>query len=315
MIASSIGTNSAFPVYIYLLEDTLAEYSNVYIEIVKPIYDENGAVIEEKVTKLTTYTVSKNYYQGRNALRFTYSDINLYEMGVVFARNVYADGILITSSEYSIGEYVSKTIKNEKAPAVLKKMLVDIVNLGSAEQLKEGYLVDNLVNSVLTDEERAFGTVGTPSIVDNSILTRGEDDSIHIVGANIDLQKGVVANINFTIGNRNLDDFNIEISHTAYNGKKNVTLVDGATATKSGDVYSVAYSKLNFADLRKEIKIRFIDKATGETIGDQLTTSGESIMAQGFANGEDEATLNMYNALMIYSDSKCEYNDYVNSQK
>jgi hypothetical protein len=272
-------------------------------------------VIEEKVTKLTTYTVSKNYYQGRNALRFTYSDINLYEMGVVFARNVYADGILITSSEYSIGEYVSKTIKNEKAPAVLKKMLVDIVNLGSAEQLKEGYLVDNLVNSVLTDEERAFGTVGTPSIVDNSILTRGEEESIHIVGANIDLQKGVVANINFTIGNRNLDDFNIEISHTAYNGKQNVTLVDGATATKSGDVYSVAYSKLNFADLRKEIKIRFIDKATGETIGDQLTTSGESIMAQGFANGEDEATLNTYNALMIYADSKCEYNDYVNSQK
>ena len=94
--------------------------------------------------------------------------------------------------EYSVATYCYSML-NTTTDAKLRTLLVDLLNYGTASQIYTGYNDNALVNALLTDEQKLWGTIDDP------VMTTIKDSHYRIVNNPSVIWKGASLNLNDSI--------------------------------------------------------------------------------------------------------------------
>ncbi|MBO7151479.1 MAG: hypothetical protein J6V77_01460, partial [Clostridia bacterium] len=303
ILGYTITTSTGPLMNCYTATNALVGYSDLNMRFTKPIYDASGNVIREETTVVSDYAVKSS------GTVFSYDGIGLAEMGVVFKAELYSGDDFLASLDYSAITYVySQLAKTSNSPDT-QTMLVDMLYMGEKAQLHHGYLVDQLVTDRLTDEQRAFRTQ-TGSVINGNIMNveAGEEDGVHVLDCGIDLTTKVGTTYKFSIGKYNIDEISMVFSlNTSAGIIEDVISCKDAVMVEDG-VYSIVYYGIAMDEYRRPYTLKFVDN-NGQTIGDVVTFSVETLITEVYSNTTDETLKDLLMSIMTFSDSHNIYED------
>ena len=299
------GTLVAF----YVDQEVAEQYDNLTLEVVKPMYDENGAWVEDVVDTITNY--DEIGFGSAVKLRFMYEGISAKEMGVEFTGKLYSNGVYLTEKRYSVKQYVYKTLENNPDHEAMRTLLVDMLNYGAAAQEYFEYLTDDLVNADLTEEQKAWATQEMAPLEETDTIVDGPEDSVQLHSTAISLVSVIGMNFIFSPGNHDIDDIIVVFTYTDLNGEEKQMEVDSSSLSEPPagfDRYGVMFNEYGATQIRDEVRISFKSKATGEAIGDSGTYSIESYLASVSQKPDcSEEFLNLVDKMVKYGDSSRAY--------
>ena len=79
------------------------------------------------------------------------------------------------------------------------------------------------------------------------------------------------------------------------------------SAEKIGDNYVIKFDSFVASSVRKVVKVTFVDTTTGETVGDSMSTSLESRIAQIMETSDNQLEKDLCIALLKFGDSVSAY--------
>jgi uncharacterized protein YqeY len=181
---------------------------------------------------------------------------------------------------------LKKTDDNE-----FKTALVDMLNYGAAAQIKYNYDVGNLVNSGLTDDERAFGTSQLKPIENNR-----ETDSYYYA-----TNTRFVNSVNILFAFKNIDKDNSYAIFTwvDHQGIQHSQRVDEFAT--SSDMRIVELEALAIVDARQSVTCTIYDKNTNNVISIAIDSMESNAARASAANQE------IYQSFMKFADSAYVY--------
>ena len=306
---NSLNLENGTLVAFYVDQEVAEQYDNLTLEVVKPMYDENGEWIEDAVDTITNY--DEISFGSAMKLRFTYEGITAKEMGVEFTGKLYSNGVYLTEKKYSVKQYVYKTLENNPDHEAMRTLLVDMLNYGAAAQEYFEYLTDDLVNADLTEEQKAWATQEMAPLEVNDTIVDGPEDSVQLIGNAVSLVNVIGLNFTFSPGNHDINDIIAVFTYTDLKGEEKQLEVDRSSFIDPPagiNRYGVTFSEYGATQIRDDVRISFKSKATGEAIGDSRTYSIESYLASMLEEHQDKVTLcNLIDKMVKYGDSSCAY--------
>ena len=150
---NALSLESSITLATYITKDVVDYYDKVYAEFTGNGKTEKVYPSDKTLTSNSTvYCIF--YYMGISpqALGDNVS-ITFYGIkdGVTYNGNAY---------KYSATDYIKLTLNKPTSSAKLKTLLVDLVYYGEACQVYQNYKTDNLLTDILTDEQKAFHSMG-----------------------------------------------------------------------------------------------------------------------------------------------------------
>lgn len=237
--------------YYAVSQAELEDYENVRLVCVKRKYDETGNNHTDVAVPTLFGTITNignsSYYQ------FVFTKIAAKEIGDEISAVLYAekDGITYASQtyEYSIKNYVDHWLENQdQCSDEFKRLLVDMLNYGSAAQTYFNYKTYYLANSGLTDEQRAWGTEAMPELINvkSSVDTANATVEIFsntiVCGNNIELLFAMRIN-----NSQSMENLKLVIDYVAADGThKSVTIpsskfnYESSISAYSGRIISIS---------------------------------------------------------------------------
>lgn len=297
IMGSSLTIGSAVNMIFMVADEIMTETEDAVVKLTKPIYDENGQVIEEKVVELTEYEVRGEYR------RYKIEDIEVKEMGTKLKISVHVGDECYASYASSIEEYCYTMLAKDTASAELRTLLVDMLNYGAKAQLYYNYSAQHLVNENLTDEQRAWGTQTAPALEKAETLVESEEeDTIKIVDRKIVYEPKAGVKFRFKLGKYNPEDIKIVLNYFNAKGESGTKSISGTQAIHiDGDEYEVLFVP-GYYCLKSDITISFKD-SEGNEIGDKLTITYATLLAEEYENSDDEIYHNYILALISFGES------------
>ena len=297
IMGSSLTIGSAVNMIFMVADEIMTETEDAVVKLTKPIYDENGQVIEEKVVELTEYEVRGEYR------RYKIEDIEVKEMGTKLKISVHVGDECYASYASSIEEYCYTMLAKDTASAELRTLLVDMLNYGAKAQLYYNYSTQHLVNENLTDEQRAWGTQTAPALEKAETLVESEEeDTIKIVDRKIVYEPKAGVKFRFKLGKYNPEDIKIVLNYFNAKGNAGTQSISGTKAIHiDGDEYEVIFVP-GYYCLNSDITISFKD-SEGNVIGDKLTITYATLLAEEYENSDDEIYHNYILALISFGES------------
>ena len=150
---NALSLESSITLATYITKDVVDYYDEVYAEFTR-----NGK-IEKVYPSDKTLTSNSTVY-----CIFYYTGISPQALGDNVSITFYGikDGVTYNGNayKYSATEYIKSTLNKPTSSAKLKTLLVDLVYYGEACQVYQNYKTDNLLTDILTDEQKAFHSMG-----------------------------------------------------------------------------------------------------------------------------------------------------------
>ena len=304
----TLSFETGVEIIVYLDASALMGMGEVSIEVVKPIFDKDGAVISEETTIVTEYKNSK--VSGKDAYRFVYADIRADEYATEVTINVLADGEVIQSTVYSVKMYVQAQLTKSTIPANMKSFLVDMLNYGAAAQNYFDYNTSNLANADLTPEQQAYATKDLPEIESVYNVVAGADNFVTTGGVALSLMNTIDANIYVYLNDCNQEDVYAVIEYQdAFSDEMKEMVVDGNDFTHLlNNKYRIVFGEYVPMQMGDAFTVRFFAKDTDAQIGETITYSIHSYVVRAMEKDNiDPELLAVLEAMIKYGASAKAY--------
>jgi CRISPR/Cas system CSM-associated protein Csm3 (group 7 of RAMP superfamily) len=287
----SLTLYSSLEIDYYLDKSLFADdaFSNPYV-----VFDFCGSSY-----KVDEYSEYGDYYV------FAFEDIAPHRMKDIVTATPFAyyNNKLVQGSalDYSVEKYCY-TILNKFTDSSYKKLhtlLVDLLNFGAESQNYKNYKTDDLVNSSLTDEQKALGTQENPTLttVYNSKYATIDSPSVTYTGV------GLILNDSVTITLRASGKVTDDLVLKAVMGNK-VWEIPASEFTVSGNSFTVDFDELNSAQMSNKILFTFYKGDTA--VSNTMSYSIESY-AYECQRYDNENLANITMAMMKYGNSAAAY--------
>lgn len=269
-----------------------AQYSSPYAQF----------MFGNEIVDVTEYKEEGDYYV------FTYSNIAPDKMNDTIQATLFAtyedEVVQGESISYGVGEYCYKVLEvyaEGQAYEETRRMFVDLLNYGAASQLYTGYKTDQLVNSMLTEVQKTYGTSATPmleSITDKAFV-ENENAVIEWKSASLYLYNTIAIRVKFSAESIDGVKAKIECAGKEYWYDETEFVYD-----ESSGIYMVEFDRLNPAQLREACYFTVYSQ-DGTALSNTLRFSAESYayVVQGYQNNLSDMII----AMMKYGDSAYSY--------
>lgn len=271
---------------------TEAQYSSPYAQF----------MFGDEIVDIKEYREEGDYYV------FTYSNIAPDKMNDTIQATLFAtyedEVVQGESISYGVGEYCYKVLEvyaEGQAYEETRRMFVDLLNYGAASQLYTGYKTNQLVNSMLTEVQKTYGTSATPmleSITDKSFV-ENENAVIEWKSASLYLYNTIAIRVKFSAESIDGVKAKIECAGKEYWYDETEFVYD-----ESSGIYMVEFDRLNSAQLREACYFTVYSQ-DGIALSNTLRFSAESYayVVQGYQNNLSDMII----AMMKYGDSAYSY--------
>lgn len=281
-----LGKNFAVNYYVQKALFESGAYKDPYM-----IFELNG---EE--TKVTTYKESGDYYI------FTFTNLAPNQMTEHIYATLHAtvaDGSAYASDTtfYSVARYAYNQLANDNTSAQLRTLLVDLLNYGTAAQLYKGE-TDNLANSKLTEEQKAWGSDAYDELSSVDITSDETDNAVKMNSGSLVLGDSVVIRVYFTASD--ISNLTIKVE-----GAEKVWTIGASAFQKDGDRYYADFGGLNPAQMREVISFTAYN---GDTAVSRTMQYSIETYAYRMLNHSEELKL-LLESMIKYGDATKAYTD------
>lgn len=189
----SLSLKNDLTVNFFVNKDVIENYSNVYVDF---IMDGSSETIRMEGKQYST-----------DLYVFAYEGVSPYMAGDVINATLHGtyEGVEYTAPtvEYSVAMYCYKQIRKESADAGLKKVCVNLLNFAAEHQIYNDYKLDQLCNADLTEQEKAYGSTGTPTLANhkNKEYVVLDGATAQFTGVTLSLKESVEIVFYFTTDN------------------------------------------------------------------------------------------------------------------
>lgn len=251
--------------------------------------------------------VTKTYADGRDDVVVEYQqadwmDYNTTYWGVkfnniaakemadtIYVQAFYADGTAASDVWVdSIRSYAMRMYA--KSNDEKKTMYVDMLNYGAAAQTEFDYGLDDLANSLLTEEHQAYAT---QEVEYTDIRERGTN----YYGTNLNLGSSITLNMFFN--NVSTDMYAIAIFTDHYGNAKEVRIEGSEFQSHSSGAYRIAIEEMAVADVRQPITCTVYN--TDGAVVAYAVDSVESYIARKASSDNELYTMIMRFATSAYN--------------
>jgi len=284
LYGSSMTLGNALDMNFFVYQSDIEGTGN-YAVITKHYADgREDAVV--KVEQGDWNTLGSAYYY------FTFSGVRAKEMADKVEVVIYnADGKAISEVfTDSVQNYARRMLDNPETIAAHRTLYIEMLNYGAAAQVEFKYDVDNLANSVITEEEQnAYG------MSDRTYENQRQNDDAYY-GTTLTLENQIVFNI-FYNGNYIPEGAYAVATFTNHKGEQMEEKVT-SFATVAGYKYA-SFKSLVVADCSELITVTLYDAD-----GNVISTVTDSI--EGYAARMTEVGP-LYDAIMKFADAAYQY--------
>ena len=260
--------------------------------------------IGDRTVTVTEFDTEK--YAGYYA--FIFSDLAPHQMGENVTATISATlngKTVTTTTTKSIKNYCMQILNDASQSAKAKTLVVDLLNYGAASQtyVNKGTEGIVLVNADLTDEQKALGTQGAPSLKSaaNAFYTTIENATVTWEGAHLYLIDTV--EMKFVFKAESTEGLTVKI--TTDTGK-NYT-VTSFEEYISGTAYVATFDVFSACQMSEIVYVTVCD-AQGNAVSNTYRYSIESYAAAMQFNN-DTNLANLVKAMMVYGNSAKAYNE------
>ena len=284
----------------YLVKQSLlhgAGYSNPYMEVV---------LAGEK----TTIQSTSSLVDGESCYVFSFTGLAPQSMNDMFYATLKAqkDGVESASKsmEYKVSDFIYLQIEETK-DEYLKTLLVDLINFGAAAQLYANYNTSNLINTKLTEEQKAYGTATLRPLVGN-IIAPGVSASDKAQWQRVGLIfKNRIGIVGYFITD-SLNGGYLQIADSAGNVLR-VIRENGLSVTNRTDgskLYSFEYDNLTATQMSDVLRFTVCDKV-GNPISGTYVYSIEAYIKTVQQGNTSEIVMTFLEEAIKYGDSAKAY--------
>ena len=298
----SLSLSSDITVKYMVNKDILdnAGYKNPYVE----------ATFGSKTRKIEAGTTS---ISGAAYYTFAFEEVTPQMMNDTIYATLKAtkDGELCSgkTKEYSVATYIYNKITTTDPS--FRKLLVDMLNYGSASQIYRGYKTNELVNAKLTTEQKKNGTDSLRELKTvKSAPTANANDKAKWVGMGLLLDNKVA--IRGYFDTELTSGFSVRVTNNSGSLLGTITSDKFTIVSTSGNSkrYSFVYDGLGVSQMSEVVKMTVYDDA-GKAISGTYVYSIESYIYTAKDNS-DENLANLSKTIIKYGDAAA---NYINSQK
>ena len=286
----------------------LAGCTDISLTVERTRYDGNTAVDSEKKTLLpTTVTID-----GAAYYRFDYAAVGAAEMGDTLAATLHfvLDGEACSREvdTYSLAQYAAERL-GASASAAYRTLMADFLRYGAATQTYLGYRTDALVDADLGAAEtaltdRAYAPLAVTAAAGGdggaypaaiTELSFGFGDRVTLRVAT-DLDKG-----------SDLSGVSLRIRYTERRGSVVTRYVSGAdfVCSETAGGYTACFDGLRASEFRTVLTLTLVKD--GAPISAAVQYSLDDYAARCFADGGNEALVNLIEKTLLYADSAKNY--------
>lgn len=285
-------------------ESLLSNFTDAYV-----VFEMNGSS-----RTVSSYTVSDG------VCSFAFSNIAPDYMTDTITATIYAkyngEDVQSVPVDYSIVQYCQLLMEtyNYSSYPEMNRLIVDLLNYGSALQIYNNRKTNTLANAVLDDTQKGYATPSDTVLTLEHTMTREEMGENYLATT----FQSVAVLINDSVGMEYIFTSNILPSELSVRVERNNGYVDFATTNPnyqltytgpnaSGDyTYSVKYRGIGAAGLR--VPLYFTVYQGSEPVSYRMCTSVEAY-GKLIIDGEYGDDLkNLINQMMYYGDSADAYN-------
>lgn len=270
---------------------TQVGYENPYV-----IFELNG-----KEFTVSDYEVVSGKYV------FDFADIAPNNMNDTVKATLYAtfDGVEYVSEtrEYSVATYCYNMLNRYTTSeyAELQTLLVDLLNYGAMSQIYTSYKTDDLVNANLTDTQKAWGTVDTPTYetVQNIAYKTIDNPTVTWKGGGLNLVDAVTMRFKIAADSGSYENLVVKAETD-----DRIWTIPYETFTETTGGCYVYFSGLNAGEMSEPVYLTVYEN--GVAVSNTLSYSIESY-AYSKQTSTDENLLNLLEAMMKYGNSAKAY--------
>ena len=228
---------------------------------------------------------------GLNALR-----MNDVVRGVLTAYK--GDEVFVSPmDEYSIASYAYSMMNRAGVTEQVKRLCANLLRYGAAAQIYKGYNVDNLPDSNLTEEQKAYLTdLDTVEFAEPyTIMEDVAAPTVTWQGRALMLDSTVGVKFMVHAPNVNVEEMELRVSYTGIDGEaKKLTIAPTVQNAEYG-VYMFLIEELDAAELRAELTCQVY-------VGGEAASQTMIYSAASYGNNKTGDLLNLCKALFAYVD-------------
>jgi hypothetical protein len=295
---------SDFSIKYYILKTLTDNYDEVYLNVTKTKYDNNGTVTGTETTKVSMGDYNSSY----KAYSFKYAGIYSIEIGSNVSTTIYGvkDGKTYegaTVGDYSIKQFCYNQLAKSTATAAYKTLLVDFLNYGASAQTYFGYNTSNLVNAELTTEQAACAST-LQTINNDRADTTITNPTVTVSGCTLVFDSQIMLKFVFDpttyLASGSLSDLTVVVKDSTGATLRTFTSGEIATYSTSATLKEVSYTALNSTEMRKAVTFQVY--ANGVAVSNARTYSIQSY-AYSKQSGTDTNLAALTANMVKYGDS------------
>jgi C1A family cysteine protease/DNA-directed RNA polymerase subunit RPC12/RpoP/predicted aconitase with swiveling domain len=295
---------SDFSIKYYILKTLTDNYDEVYLNVTKTKYDNNGTVTGTETTKVSMGDYNSSY----KAYSFKYAGIYSIEIGSNVSATIYGvkDGKTYegaTVGDYSIKQFCYNQLAKSTATAAYKTLLVDFLNYGASAQTYFGYNTSNLVNAELTTEQAACAST-LQTINNDRADTTITNPTVTVSGCTLVFDSQIMMKFVFDpttyLASGSLSDLTVVVKDSTGATLKTFASSEIAAYTTSTTLKAVSYTALNSTEMRKAVTFQVY--ANGVAVSNARTYSIQSY-AYSKQSGTDTNLAALTANMIKYGDS------------
>ncbi len=307
-MGASVVMKSSLTVNFRVLTSDFEEYEKVFavFEIDHKDYREKRCVIVEDYNILGEYMV------------FPLKGIAAKEMNDSIKAVLYAvkDGVKYqyNAVNYSITTYVLNRLNASNVTDKERTMLVDLLNYGSKAQIYFEYRLDALANSVLSEEQKAYGSQNVDEIELESIYDYNHTESDPIGFAGVSVLFGDSVKLKFLLDFKNFngdtDKISIIVTYQDINGNTHKKEIRFSDLSPNGDYFTFTFDGVAIKDMGMPLQVQIFENYDSE---EEIQHSGtfnysiETYAARSVENSDKEEFIDLVKYMMAFSRSAGRY--------
>jgi hypothetical protein len=252
-----------------------------------------------KTYEVEDYKVTDDYYV------FTFKNIAPHKMTDIVTSTPYAtlngQEYKGKSVDYSVEKYCYASLSRytDDSYASFRTLIVDLLNYGADSQIYKNYNTDDLVNSSLTEEQKAMGTTENPQLKSVANSKYAVIDNPEVTYSSVALM--LTDSVAITLYAKAEDVEGLTLK--AVMGDKQWS-IPASDFNVNGDVVEINFDKLNSAQMSKEVLFTFYRGDTA--VSNTLCYSIESYVFKQ-QNNTDTKLMNLIMSMMKYGNSASAY--------
>ena len=286
----------------------LAGCTDISLTVERTRYDGNTAVDSEKKTLLpTTVTID-----GAAYYRFDYAAVGAAEMGDTLAATLHfvLDGEACSREvdTYSLAQYAAERL-GASASAAYRTLMADFLRYGAATQTYLGYRTDALVDADLGAAETALtDRAYAPLAVTAATGGDGGAYPAAITELSFGFGDRVALQVATNLGrDSDLSGVSLRICYTERRGSAVTRYVSSAdfVYSETAGGYTACFDGLRASEFRAALTLTLVQD--GAPISAAVQYSLDDYAARCFADGGNEALVNLIEKTLLYADSAKNY--------